>query len=64
MNWLDIVIVFITAVPTLLWVPKRFHEKALGIIGIAAGFILAVKFYENIASVLSAFIKESLYLLM
>jgi len=34
-------------------------RKILGIIGIAAGFILAVKFYSDLAGVLSSFIKES-----
>ncbi|HEY3250714.1 MAG TPA: CvpA family protein [Ignavibacteria bacterium] len=59
MNWLDIVIFFIVAVPAYFGFRKGFMRKLLGIIGIVAGFILAVRFYENAAKVLSAFIKES-----
>lgn len=59
MNWLDIVIVLIIAVPTWFGFRRGFVRKLLGIIGIIAGFILAVKFYENVANILSAFIKQS-----
>src|SRR3972149_8616451 len=59
MNWLDIVIVLLVLIPSYLGFRKGFMRKILGIIGIAAGFILAVKFYSSVAGILSSFIKES-----
>jgi len=59
MNWLDIVIVLLVLIPSFLGFRKGFMRKILGIAGIAAGFILAVKFYSDLAGVLSSFIKES-----
>ena len=59
MNWLDIIIVLLVLIPSYLGFRKGFMRKILGIIGIAAGFILAVKFYSSVAGILSSFIKES-----
>jgi len=39
---------------------KGFVRKILGIIGIAAGFVLAVNFYGNLSSILSKVIKENI----
>src|SRR4030095_11029231 len=38
---------------------KGFLRKLLGIAGIILGFVLAVKFYDTAANVLSVFIKEN-----
>ncbi len=57
LNWLDILIVLIVLLPTFFGFRKGFLRKLLGIAGIIAGFILAVKFYDSVASVLSSFIK-------
>jgi uncharacterized membrane protein required for colicin V production len=45
------------AIPSFFGFRKGFLRKLLGIAGIIAGFILAVKFYEPVATVLSAVIK-------
>jgi len=60
MNWLDIAILIILLLPSFIGFRKGFVRKILGILGIAAGFILAVRFYENLSSFLSSFIKESI----
>jgi membrane protein required for colicin V production len=59
MNWLDIVIGLIVAIPTYFGFRKGFVRKLLGIVGIVLGFILAVKFYESVSKILSSLIKES-----
>lgn len=59
MNWLDVAILVIILIPAYVGFRKGFVRKILGIIGIAAGFVLAVKFYEKLSSFLSSFIKES-----
>lgn len=50
MNWLDFVIVLIVTIPTFFGFRKGFLRKFLGIAGIIAGFVLAVRFYEPVAS--------------
>ncbi len=57
MNWLDIVIVLIVTLPTFFGYRKGFLRKLFGIIGIAAGFFLAVRFYSNVFDLLSKVIK-------
>jgi len=59
MNWLDIVIALIVTLPAFIGFRKGFLRKIVGIAGIAAGFILAVRFYDKAAGVLSSLIKES-----
>ncbi len=59
MNWLDILIAILVTLPTYFGFRKGFLRKLLGIAGIIVGFILAIKFYTTIASVLSSFIKEN-----
>jgi membrane protein required for colicin V production len=59
MNWLDIIIVIIVLIPAFTGFRKGFMRKVLGIAGIAAGFILAVKFYSDVSAILSPVIKES-----
>jgi membrane protein required for colicin V production len=59
MNWLDIVIIVILLIPSYIGFRKGFVRKLFGIIGIAAGFVLAVRFYENLSSLLQNVIKES-----
>jgi len=59
MNWLDIVIALLIAIPAIIGYRRGFLRKVLGIAGIALGFILAVRFYDKAAGFLSAFIKES-----
>jgi uncharacterized membrane protein required for colicin V production len=59
LNWLDILIALVVTLPTFFGYRKGFLRKLLGIAGIILGFILAVKFYDTAASVLSVFIKGS-----
>lgn len=57
MNWLDILIALIVTLPAFFGFRKGFLRKLLGILGIILGFILAVKFYDTVASLLSTFVK-------
>ncbi len=59
MNWIDILIVFLVTLPTWFGFRKGFLRKLLGIAGIIAGFILAIKFYDSISLILSKVIKEN-----
>lgn len=59
MNWIDILIVFLVTLPTWFGFRKGFLRKLLGIAGIIAGFILAIKFYDSITPILSKVIKEN-----
>ena len=59
MNWIDIVIALIVTLPAYFGFRKGFLRKLLGIAGIILGFILAIKFYPAVSSVLSAIIKEN-----
>ncbi|MEO8513857.1 MAG: CvpA family protein [Ignavibacteria bacterium] len=59
MNWIDILIVFIVTLPTWFGFRKGFLRKLLGIAGIIVGFILAIKFYDSVAAILSKVIKEN-----
>jgi membrane protein required for colicin V production len=53
LNWLDLLIVLLITVSAFFGYRKGFLRKVLGIAGIILGFILAVRFYKPIASVLS-----------
>lgn len=57
MNWLDILIALMVTIPTYFGFRKGFLRKLLGIAGIIAGFILAIKFYSSVSTVLSSVIK-------
>jgi len=57
LNWLDILIALIVTLPAFFGFRKGFLRKLLGILGIILGFILAVKFYDTVASLLSVFVK-------
>ncbi len=59
LNWLDIIIVLLVTLPTFFGFRKGFLRKLLGIAGIILGFVLAVKFYEPVAGLLSGVIKEN-----
>ncbi|MBZ0202419.1 MAG: CvpA family protein [Ignavibacteria bacterium] len=59
MNWLDILIALLVTLPTYFGYRKGFLRKLMGIAGIIVGFILAVKFYGSVASILSSVIKEN-----
>jgi membrane protein required for colicin V production len=59
MNWIDILIALIIALPAYFGFRKGFLRKLLGIAGIIIGFILAIKFYDTAAKLLSVFIKEN-----
>jgi membrane protein required for colicin V production len=59
MNWLDILIALIITIPAFFGFRKGFVRKLMGIAGIIVGFILAVKFYNPIASLLSNIITEN-----
>jgi membrane protein required for colicin V production len=59
LNWLDILIAIIVTLPTYFGFRKGFLRKLLGIAGIILGFILAIKFYSTVSSLLSTFIKEN-----
>jgi membrane protein required for colicin V production len=58
MNWLDIVIVLIVTLSAFFGYRKGFVRKIFGIIGILAGFFIAVRFYGNVFDLLSKFIKS------
>jgi membrane protein required for colicin V production len=57
MNWLDIVLVLLVTLPTFFGYRKGFLRKLFGLLGIAAGFFLAVRFYSTIFDLLSKVIK-------
>jgi membrane protein required for colicin V production len=57
LNWLDILIALMVTLPTYFGFRKGFLRKLLGIAGIILGFILAIKFYVPVSSVLSTVIK-------
>jgi membrane protein required for colicin V production len=57
MNWLDIVLVLLVTLPTFFGYRKGFLRKLFGLLGIAAGFFLAVRFYSAIFDLLSKVIK-------
>lgn len=59
MNWLDILIVLLIALPAFFGFRKGFLRKLLGIAGIIAGFILAVNFYLQLTGILDKIIKEN-----
>lgn len=59
MNWIDILIALLVTLPTFFGYRKGFLRKLLGIAGIIAGFILAIRFYEPVAGILSSVIKEN-----
>jgi len=59
LNWIDILIVFLVTLPTWFGFRKGFLRKLLGIAGIIAGFILAIKFYDTLTPILSKVIKEN-----
>jgi len=56
MNWLDIVIIVIVTLPTFLGYRKGFLRKLLGIVGILGGFLLAVRFYQPLADLLTKYL--------
>lgn len=58
MNWLDIVIAALVALSALFGYRKGFLRKLFGIIGILAGFFLAVRFYSAVFDLLSKVIKS------
>jgi membrane protein required for colicin V production len=57
MNWLDLVIILIIALPTFFGFRKGFLRKLFGLLGLLAGFFLAVRFYLPFFDVLSKLIK-------
>jgi len=59
LNWIDILIALIVTLPAYFGFRKGFLRKLLGIAGIILGFVLAVKFYDTAANVLSVFIREN-----
>ncbi len=58
MNWFDILIICIVALPAFFGYRKGFLRKLLGIAGILAGFFLAVRFYSNVFELVSKVIKS------
>jgi membrane protein required for colicin V production len=56
LNWLDLIIVILITIPTFFGFRKGFWRKFLGIAGIVAGFILAVRFYEPVSVFINKFI--------
>jgi membrane protein required for colicin V production len=60
MNWLDIAIIIILLIPAYIGFRKGFVRKIFGIAGLAAGFVLAVKFYDSLSSILVKIIKENI----
>ena len=59
MNWLDLLIAVIIALPVIFGFRKGFLRKILGIAGIIIGFILAVRFYQPISSLFSDIVKTN-----
>ena len=53
MNWLDIVIIVILLIQVITGFAQGFIKALGGLIGLIAGIILAGRFYENVASLLS-----------
>jgi len=58
-NWLDVLIAIILALPVIFGYRKGFLRKILGIAGIILGFILAVRFYKPISDLFSGLIKTN-----
>ena len=50
MNWLDLIIVIIIAGSSLYGYKKGFLRKVLGIAGLIAGIVLALKFNDSVSS--------------
>jgi membrane protein required for colicin V production len=59
LNWLDLLIALFVTLPTFTGFRKGFVRKILGIGGIIAGFILAVKFYSNLSDIIITFFRGS-----
>ncbi|MCP2620216.1 CvpA family protein [Candidatus Aminicenantes bacterium AC-334-K16] len=58
-NWLDIILLIIIGVMIILGLIKGFLRQILGLVGIVAGFILALSFYPEVAGFLLRFIQPS-----
>lgn len=58
MNWLDILIAIIVTLPAFFGYRKGFLRKLFGILGLLAGFFVAVRFYSLLFDVLSKFMKN------
>ncbi len=50
MNWLDVVIALIIFTPVFFGFINGFLRKLFGLLGIIAGFILAVKFFDPVGT--------------
>jgi membrane protein required for colicin V production len=53
MNWLDIILLVLLVVPTLIGLKIGIIKAVLTVIGIIVGVVLAGRFYEPLANVLS-----------
>src|SRR6266545_7169857 len=52
MNWLDVVLALIIFTPAFFGYINGFLRKLFGLLGIIAGFILAVKFFDPVGNFL------------
>ncbi len=59
MNWIDIVIVLFIGVPAFFGFRTGFIRRIFGIAGLVLGFVLAVRFYDMLAGLLSKVIHIS-----
>lgn len=59
MNWLDVLIAIIVTLPTYFGFRKGFIRKLFGIAGLIGGFILAVRFYPSVTSILIKLVREN-----
>ena len=53
MSWLDIVIIVLVAVPTIIGLKAGIIKVLLSVVGVIVGVILAGRFYESFAGVLT-----------
>ncbi len=60
MNWLDIVIIVLIAIPTLIGLRTGIIKAVLSLAGVIAGIILAGRFYVSLAGQLSFIPQDNL----
>ena len=59
MNWIDILIILLIAVPAFFGFRTGFIRRIFGIAGLILGFVLAVRFYDSLAGLLNKVIHIS-----
>jgi len=59
MNWLDIVVIVILAIPTLLGFKRGLIKSVIPLVGVIVGIVLAGRFHGSVADWLSNWIESS-----